>query len=165
MRCYRGWFTRFEWQVIWWEGLLLLVLWATIQKQSRRHQLISGNQVKPLKHYYLLVAQTLFHTWIDTKRQLVFLCFWFSVHDGLCSTALMKPVQFGENSTSGCLLAVSQKDLTQCDLLRSVAQYESFRLYTKNHTVFLHVRYGIIFSFLSGKLLLICRTLWQLLHM
>uniref|UniRef100_A0A3Q4GRB6 Tectonic family member 2 n=1 Tax=Neolamprologus brichardi TaxID=32507 RepID=A0A3Q4GRB6_NEOBR len=38
--------------------------------------------------------------------------------DGLCSTAGMKPVLFGENSTSGCLLPVSRQNLTQCSLLR-----------------------------------------------
>ncbi|KAM6944649.1 tectonic-2 isoform 2-T2 [Lycodopsis pacificus] len=43
---------------------------------------------------------------------------WKPVSDGLCSTAEMKPVLFGENSTSGCLLAVSLQNLTQCDLLR-----------------------------------------------
>lgn len=43
---------------------------------------------------------------------------WKPVSDGLCSTAEMKPVLFGENSTSGCLLPVSQQNLTQCNLLR-----------------------------------------------
>ncbi|XP_037536339.1 tectonic-2 [Nematolebias whitei] len=43
---------------------------------------------------------------------------WKPVHDGLCSTAQMKPVLFGENSTSGCLLAVSPQNLTQCNFLR-----------------------------------------------
>ncbi|XP_068461156.1 tectonic-2 [Clinocottus analis] len=43
---------------------------------------------------------------------------WKPVSDGLCSTAEMKPVLFGENSTSGCLFPVSRQDLTQCDLLR-----------------------------------------------
>lgn len=47
---------------------------------------------------------------------------WLTVSDGLCSTAESKPVLFGENSTSGCLLPVSRQDLTRCDLLRSVAQ-------------------------------------------
>uniref|UniRef100_A0A3Q3LZ55 Tectonic family member 2 n=1 Tax=Labrus bergylta TaxID=56723 RepID=A0A3Q3LZ55_9LABR len=37
--------------------------------------------------------------------------------DGLCSTAEKKPVLFGENSTSGCLLPVSRQNLTECDLL------------------------------------------------
>lgn len=43
---------------------------------------------------------------------------WKPVSDGLCSTAGMKPVLFGENSTSGCLLPVSRQNLTQCSLLR-----------------------------------------------
>ncbi|XP_030000328.1 tectonic-2 isoform X1 [Sphaeramia orbicularis] len=43
---------------------------------------------------------------------------WRPVNNGLCSTAEKKPILFGENSTSGCLLPVSQQNLTQCDLLR-----------------------------------------------
>nr|XP_046243359.1 tectonic-2 [Scatophagus argus] len=43
---------------------------------------------------------------------------WKPVSDGLCSAAELKPVVFGENSTSGCLLPVSRQNLTQCDLLR-----------------------------------------------
>ncbi|CAK6966535.1 tectonic-2 isoform X1 [Scomber scombrus] len=43
---------------------------------------------------------------------------WEPVSDGLCSTAEKKPILFGENSTSGCLLPVSQQNLTQCNLLR-----------------------------------------------
>ncbi|XP_069379889.1 tectonic-2 isoform X6 [Paralichthys olivaceus] len=43
---------------------------------------------------------------------------WKSVSDGLCFTNEKKPVLFGENSTSGCLLPVSRQNLTQCDLLR-----------------------------------------------
>ncbi|XP_070690149.1 tectonic-2 [Pempheris klunzingeri] len=43
---------------------------------------------------------------------------WKPVSDGLCSTAERKPVLFGENSTSGCLLRVSQQNLTECTLLR-----------------------------------------------
>ncbi|XP_059193375.1 tectonic-2 [Centropristis striata] len=43
---------------------------------------------------------------------------WKPVSNGHCSTAETKPVLFGENSTSGCLLAISQQNLTQCDLLR-----------------------------------------------
>ncbi|KAM9360664.1 tectonic-2 [Symphorus nematophorus] len=43
---------------------------------------------------------------------------WKPVSDGFCSTAEKKPVLFGENSTSGCLLPVSRQNLTQCDLLR-----------------------------------------------
>ncbi|KAM7416660.1 hypothetical protein PAMA_018627 [Pampus argenteus] len=45
---------------------------------------------------------------------------WQPVSDGLCSTAEKKPVVFGENSTSGCLLTVSQQNLTQCNLLREI---------------------------------------------
>ncbi|XP_037836288.1 tectonic-2 isoform X2 [Kryptolebias marmoratus] len=45
---------------------------------------------------------------------------WKPVLDGLCSTAQMKPVLFGENSTSGCLLAASQQNLTECNLLREM---------------------------------------------
>ncbi|XP_035514731.1 tectonic-2 [Morone saxatilis] len=43
---------------------------------------------------------------------------WKPVSNGLCSTAEKKPVLFGENSTSGCLLPVSQQSMTQCNLLR-----------------------------------------------
>ncbi|XP_029960700.1 tectonic-2 [Salarias fasciatus] len=44
--------------------------------------------------------------------------FWKPVSDGLCSTAEKKQILFGVNSTSGCLLPVSQHNLTQCALLR-----------------------------------------------
>ncbi|XP_072289663.1 tectonic-2 [Eucyclogobius newberryi] len=43
---------------------------------------------------------------------------WKPVNCGLCSHADVRPVLFGENSTSGCLLPVSQLNLTQCGLLR-----------------------------------------------
>ncbi|XP_038151378.1 tectonic-2 isoform X2 [Cyprinodon tularosa] len=43
---------------------------------------------------------------------------WKPAGDGLCSNAIMKPVLFGENSTSGCLLPLRQLNVTQCDLLR-----------------------------------------------
>lgn len=43
---------------------------------------------------------------------------WKPVNNGLCSTAETKPVLFGENSTSGCLLPVSLQNLTQCSFLR-----------------------------------------------
>ncbi|XP_034547872.1 tectonic-2 [Notolabrus celidotus] len=43
---------------------------------------------------------------------------WKPVSDGLCSTVETKPILFGENSTSGCLLHVSRQNLTQCSLLR-----------------------------------------------
>ena len=41
-----------------------------------------------------------------------------SVGDGVCFTAERRPVMFGVNATAGCLLAVSQYNLTQCDVLR-----------------------------------------------
>uniref|UniRef100_A0A3Q3XIK7 Uncharacterized protein n=1 Tax=Mola mola TaxID=94237 RepID=A0A3Q3XIK7_MOLML len=44
--------------------------------------------------------------------------------DGFCSTAEKEPVRFGFNSTSGCLLLVSQQNLTQCDLLDTVASLQ-----------------------------------------
>ncbi|XP_033829189.1 tectonic-2 [Periophthalmus magnuspinnatus] len=47
---------------------------------------------------------------------------WKPVNSGLCSTADMRPVLFGENSTSGCLLPVSQQNLTQCSLLRDTVR-------------------------------------------
>ncbi|XP_026198338.1 tectonic-2 [Anabas testudineus] len=43
---------------------------------------------------------------------------WKPVSDGLCYTAQKKPILFGENSTSGCLLPISRQNLTRCDLLR-----------------------------------------------
>ncbi|XP_067376099.1 tectonic-2 isoform X2 [Channa argus] len=43
---------------------------------------------------------------------------WKPVSDGLCYTAEKKQILFGENSTSGCLLPVSQQNLTQCKFLR-----------------------------------------------
>ncbi|CAN9513217.1 unnamed protein product [Ophioblennius macclurei] len=43
---------------------------------------------------------------------------WQPVSDGLCSTVEKKQILFGVNSTSGCLLPVSQYNLTQCALLR-----------------------------------------------
>ncbi|TMS03546.1 Tectonic-2 [Larimichthys crocea] len=43
---------------------------------------------------------------------------WKPVGDGLCATAEKKLVLFGENSTSGCLLPISQQNLTNCSLLR-----------------------------------------------
>lgn len=63
--------------------------------------------------------------------------------DGLCSTAGMKPVLFGENSTSGCLLPVSRQNLTQCSLLRSVALHD----YISNVYMQIYVLFNII-SFL-----------------
>uniref|UniRef100_A0A3B5AJM0 Tectonic family member 2 n=1 Tax=Stegastes partitus TaxID=144197 RepID=A0A3B5AJM0_9TELE len=46
---------------------------------------------------------------------------WRPVSDGLCSTAEKKPILFGENSTSGCLLPVSRQNLTECNVLETVA--------------------------------------------
>lgn len=45
---------------------------------------------------------------------------WKPVNSGLCSTANVRPVLFGENSTSGCVISVSQQNLTECSNLRSV---------------------------------------------
>ncbi|XP_034026182.1 tectonic-2 [Thalassophryne amazonica] len=51
---------------------------------------------------------------------------WKPVGDGLCSSAEKKPVLFGENSTTGCLLPVSSQNLSQCDLLReTVTSFQS----------------------------------------
>ncbi|KAK2837265.1 hypothetical protein Q5P01_014477 [Channa striata] len=51
---------------------------------------------------------------------------WKPVSDGLCSNAEKKEILFGENSTSGCLLPVSQQTLTQCTLLReTVASFQA----------------------------------------
>ncbi|KAA8592250.1 hypothetical protein FQN60_017705, partial [Etheostoma spectabile] len=55
---------------------------------------------------------------------------WKPVSDGLCATAETKPVLFGENSTSGCLLPVSQHNLTQCSLLRETVTYLQAALIT-----------------------------------
>lgn len=43
---------------------------------------------------------------------------WKPVNNGLCTSAEVRSVLFGENSTSGCLLPVSQQNLTGCSLLR-----------------------------------------------
>ncbi|XP_071339033.1 tectonic-2 [Trachinotus anak] len=43
---------------------------------------------------------------------------WKPVSDGLCSTNEKKPILFGENATTGCLLPISRQNLTQCNLLR-----------------------------------------------
>uniref|UniRef100_A0A8C9X129 Tectonic family member 2 n=1 Tax=Sander lucioperca TaxID=283035 RepID=A0A8C9X129_SANLU len=71
----------------------------------------------------IIVSYVYFNQNKLSKRQHQFLI-WLTVSDGLCSTAETKPVLFGENSTSGCLLPVSQHNLTQCSLLRSVTQHE-----------------------------------------
>uniref|UniRef100_A0A3P9QE75 Tectonic family member 2 n=1 Tax=Poecilia reticulata TaxID=8081 RepID=A0A3P9QE75_POERE len=57
-------------------------------------------------------------------------CFliWLIVGDGLCSTDSMKPVVFGENSTSGCLLPIGKENMTQCDLLRLAAHHDPLSL-------------------------------------
>lgn len=47
---------------------------------------------------------------------------WKPVNSGLCSTANVRPVLFGENSTSGCFFPVSQQNLTECSLLRAEVQ-------------------------------------------
>uniref|UniRef100_A0AAV2MRC0 Tectonic domain-containing protein n=1 Tax=Knipowitschia caucasica TaxID=637954 RepID=A0AAV2MRC0_KNICA len=44
---------------------------------------------------------------------------WKPVNSGLCFNADVRPVLFGENSTSGCLLPVSLQNLTECSLLRA----------------------------------------------
>uniref|UniRef100_A0A3Q2DJQ2 Tectonic family member 2 n=1 Tax=Cyprinodon variegatus TaxID=28743 RepID=A0A3Q2DJQ2_CYPVA len=46
--------------------------------------------------------------------------------DGLCSSAVTKPVLFGENSTSGCLLPLRQLNVTQCDLLENPEENQLF---------------------------------------
>lgn len=43
---------------------------------------------------------------------------WRPVNDGMCNSAAMRPVLYGENSTAGCLLPISLTNLTQCDLVR-----------------------------------------------
>ncbi|KAG7490956.1 hypothetical protein JOB18_045732 [Solea senegalensis] len=47
---------------------------------------------------------------------------WKSGSDGLCVTNENRPVLFGENATSGCLLPVSGEYLAQCDLLRQAVR-------------------------------------------
>lgn len=58
---------------------------------------------------------------------------WKPVRDGLCSSVEMRPALFGENSTSGCLLPVSQLNLTQCDLLREAVTSLQESLVTATH--------------------------------
>ncbi|XP_010894708.2 tectonic-2 isoform X1 [Esox lucius] len=43
---------------------------------------------------------------------------WKPVGSGLCGSAEMRPVLFGENSTAGCLLPVNLQNLTQCSMVR-----------------------------------------------
>lgn len=87
---------------------------------------------------------------------------WLTVSDGLCSTAEEKPILFGENSTSGCLLPINQQNLTQCDLLRSVAEHGfMFEL----HILIYLCKVNYRVSFPSGRLSLLSRQLWLHLHM
>ncbi|XP_020791015.1 tectonic-2 isoform X2 [Boleophthalmus pectinirostris] len=44
---------------------------------------------------------------------------WKPVNSGICSSADVRPLLFGENSTSGCLIPVSRQNLTECSLLRN----------------------------------------------
>ncbi|KAI4882302.1 hypothetical protein NFI96_011115 [Prochilodus magdalenae] len=53
---------------------------------------------------------------------------WHAVGDGLCSLAALRPVLFGVNSTSGCLMPVSQLSLTQCSQLRETVRSVLVRL-------------------------------------
>lgn len=50
--------------------------------------------------------------------QRTFINLWRPVSAGLCDSAEMRPALFGENSTAGCLVAVTRQNLSQCDLLR-----------------------------------------------
>ncbi|KAK5932809.1 hypothetical protein CgunFtcFv8_004486 [Champsocephalus gunnari] len=65
--------------------------------------------------------------------QRVSISLWKPVSDGLCVSAEMKPILFGENSTSGCLLPVSRHNLTQCDLLRETVTSLQNNLVTATH--------------------------------
>lgn len=47
---------------------------------------------------------------------------WKPVNTGLCSNSDMRPVLFGENSTTGCLFPVSHQNLTACTLLRDTVR-------------------------------------------
>ncbi|XP_053337171.1 tectonic-2 isoform X1 [Clarias gariepinus] len=47
---------------------------------------------------------------------------WQGVKDGLCSSANLRPVFYGINSTSGCLLPVSLLNLTECIQLRETVR-------------------------------------------
>nr|XP_020458144.1 tectonic-2 isoform X2 [Monopterus albus] len=58
---------------------------------------------------------------------------WKPVSDGLCTTAEKKPVLFGENSTSGCLLPVSHQNLSQCNLLRESVAFLQASLVTATY--------------------------------
>ncbi|KAF4074253.1 hypothetical protein AMELA_G00237490 [Ameiurus melas] len=47
---------------------------------------------------------------------------WQGVRDGLCSSADLRPVLYGINSTSGCLMPVSLLNLNQCSKLRETVR-------------------------------------------
>uniref|UniRef100_A0A8B9JZV2 Tectonic family member 2 n=1 Tax=Astyanax mexicanus TaxID=7994 RepID=A0A8B9JZV2_ASTMX len=47
---------------------------------------------------------------------------WQAVGDGLCSSAGLRPVLYGLNSTSGCLIPVRLLNLTQCSQLRETVR-------------------------------------------
>ncbi|KAL7836843.1 hypothetical protein AOLI_G00281270 [Acnodon oligacanthus] len=47
---------------------------------------------------------------------------WQAVGDGLCFSADLRPVLYGLNSTSGCLMPVSLLSLTQCSQLRETVR-------------------------------------------
>ncbi|KAJ7994292.1 hypothetical protein DPEC_G00264370 [Dallia pectoralis] len=58
---------------------------------------------------------------------------WKPVSSGLCDSAEMRPVLFGENSTSGCLLPVSLQNLTQCSQVRETVASLQRALITATH--------------------------------
>ncbi|XP_046697368.1 tectonic-2 isoform X2 [Silurus meridionalis] len=47
---------------------------------------------------------------------------WQGVSNGLCSSADLRPVLYGINSTSGCLMPVSLLNLTECSQLRETVR-------------------------------------------
>ncbi|XP_026786913.3 tectonic-2 isoform X1 [Pangasianodon hypophthalmus] len=47
---------------------------------------------------------------------------WQGVRDGLCSSADLRPVLYGINSTSGCLMPVSLLNLVECSQLRETVR-------------------------------------------
>lgn len=128
-----GWGLDFEWCVAVNKKSLIRSLWVLLtlfitMELLRGHLVFHGISQSPVK--------MLFFTWLYVSVQTIWLTLkitshlhfliWLPVSDGLCSTAGMKPVLFGENSTSGCLLPVSRQNLTQCSLLRSVALHDYF---------------------------------------
>ncbi|XP_028314137.1 tectonic-2 isoform X1 [Gouania willdenowi] len=58
---------------------------------------------------------------------------WKTVNDGLCSTADQKPLLFGMNSTSGCLLQISKQNLSRCDPLRDAVSSLQEAFITATH--------------------------------